>query len=327
MQNNNIISWLGEEDFKSSMRRKAEPFLKACESEGYIKSYDGADIFYRTYRIRDARAAIIISHWFCEFAEKYKEVVYYFLQYGYSVYIPEHRGHGYSSKETGDPEKVHIKNYEEYVRDFHFFMKKIVDPAERKKILFCHSMGGAIGVRYLEEYPGSFDAAVLSSPMLGIKTGKYPFWAAKITAYFFCAIGKGEHYAAGQHGFCRHPGFETSGCISKQRYLYIYEMRLKDKRYRTYGGSYAWVAAGMKAVKKLQKKKNAEKIQIPLLIMTAESDDMVDNHKIRLFAKKVKSAKLLEMKKTKHEIYNAGTDVRRVYYETMLSFLEETMIL
>ena len=67
-------------------------------------------------------------------------------------------------------------------------------------------MGGAIGVRYLEEFPLTFDAAILSAPMLGMNTGKYPKWLAKVTADFFCAIGKGTKYAAGQSGFQKnHP--------------------------------------------------------------------------------------------------------------------------
>ena len=43
------------------------------------------------------RGAIVISHGFTEFAEKYDELVWYFLLAGYSVCVLEHRGHGKSS--------------------------------------------------------------------------------------------------------------------------------------------------------------------------------------------------------------------------------------
>lgn len=107
---------------------------------------------------RRQKVAIVISHGFCEFAEKYKEVIYYFLKNGYSVYVPEHRGHGYSDRIVVDGEKVHIEDYEQYVQDLHCFVKNVVELTEKRKILFCHSMGGAIGVRYLEEFPLTFDA-------------------------------------------------------------------------------------------------------------------------------------------------------------------------
>lgn len=311
-----------EEQFGRFMSQTVEPYLRNYELDGYIHSYDEAAIFYRVYRIPQVKAAIVISHGFCEFSEKYKEVIYYFLKQGYSVYIPEHRGHGHSDRFVEDAEKVHIEDYEQYVMDFHFFIKKVVEPFEERKILFCHSMGGAIGVRYLEEFPLTFDAAVLSAPMLGINTGKYPKWLARLTADFFCAIHMGEKYAAGQGGFSEKPSFETSSCISKERYMYVYKMRLKNRNYQTYGGTYAWVKAGMKAVRQLQRRKNIRKIQIPLLIFLAEWDNMVDNRGIRSFAKKAKTAELVEMNGSKHEIFNADEEVRKNYYNKIFSFFE-----
>lgn len=113
------------------MKRDVEPYLRSYEKDGYIESYDSTAIYYRTYRIPQAKAAIVISHGFCEFAEKYKEVIYYFLKNGYSVYVPEHRGHGYSDRIVVDGEKVHIEDYEQYVQDLHFFVKNV----DRKSVV------------------------------------------------------------------------------------------------------------------------------------------------------------------------------------------------
>ena len=249
-----------EANYQRTMKRDVEPYLRSYEKDGYIESYDKTAIYYRTYRIPQAKAGIVISHGFCEFAEKYREVIYYFLQNGYSVYVPEHRGHGYSDRIVVDGEKVHVEDYEQYVQDLHFFVKNVVELTEKRRILFCHSMGGAIGVRYLEEFPLTFDAAILSAPMLGMNTGKYPKWLAKVTADFFCAIGKGTKYAAGQSGFSDKPSFETSSCVSRERYMYIYNMRLRNINYQTYGGTYVWVKAGFKVIRKLRKRKNINSI-------------------------------------------------------------------
>lgn len=308
-------------NYQRTMKCDVEPYLRNCEKDGYIESYDSTAIYYRTYRIPQAKAAIVISHGFCEFAEKYKEVIYYFLKNGYSVYVPEHRGHGYSDRIVVDGEKVHIENYEQYVQDLHCFVKNVVELTEKRKILFCHSMGGAIGVRYLEEFPLTFDAAILSAPMLGMNTGKYPKWLAKVTADFFCVIGKGTKYAAGQSGFSDKPSFETSSCVSRERYMYIYNMRLRNINYQTYGGTYAWVKAGFKVIRKLQKRKNINSIKIPLIIFEAEKDNMVDNCGIEKFAKKAKTAQLVRMKDSKHEIFNAGEAVRDSYYRQIFLFL------
>lgn len=83
-------------------------------------------------------------------------------------------------------------------------------------------------------------------------------------------IGKGTKYAAGQSGFSDKPSFETSSCISRERYMYIYNMRLRNINYQTYGGTYAWVKAGFKVIRKLRKRKNINSIKIPLIIFEAE---------------------------------------------------------
>ncbi len=58
-----------------------------------------------------------------------------------------------------------------------------------------------MAVRYLEEYPGSFEGAVLCAPMLRIKTGKCPRLFAEWLADWFVFTGRETCYAAGQSGF------------------------------------------------------------------------------------------------------------------------------
>ena len=63
-----------EANYQRTMKRDVEPYLRSYEKDGYIESYDSTAIYYRTYRIPQAKAAIVISHGFCEFAEKYMAV-------------------------------------------------------------------------------------------------------------------------------------------------------------------------------------------------------------------------------------------------------------
>lgn len=111
--------------------------------------------------------------------------------------------------------------------------------------MFAHSMGGAIAILALERYPRLFEVAVLSAPMCAMQTGKYPRFLAKLLAEFCCLTGKGKCFAtlAGQQGFSETPQFEEQ-LPSKERYDYMFQKRLLDEHYRTYGGSYAWSAQG-----------------------------------------------------------------------------------
>ena len=160
------------------MAETVEPYLKEHGEKGYLKMEDGMSIAYRRYFLPDAGKCVVISHGFCEFAEKYNEVAYRFLQAGYSVYVPEHRGHGYSGREVDDTELVHVQSYDCYAADLARFVETVVSPGAEHRIVFAHSMGGAIAILALERYPQLFEAAVLSAPMCAMQTGKYPRFAS-----------------------------------------------------------------------------------------------------------------------------------------------------
>lgn len=79
-------------------------------------------------------------------AQKYDEMIYYFLKAGYHVCMPEHMGHGLSYRLTEDPSLVHIDTWKRFLYEF----SEGVSCSKRavfwtSVVLFAHSMGGAIG--------------------------------------------------------------------------------------------------------------------------------------------------------------------------------------
>ena len=76
------------------------------------------------YVPENPHAVVMLSHGFIENAEKYKEIAYYFAKEGFSVYLPEHCGHGFSYRLTEDESLVHLDSFERYVEDFIFVTKK-----------------------------------------------------------------------------------------------------------------------------------------------------------------------------------------------------------
>ncbi len=322
MEGKRKVYYLQEEGYRQQMRQVVEPYLKRYRRCGRFCSYDGTQIFYCAYVRRHARGSIVVSHGFSEFAEKYNEVVFYFLQAGYSVFLPEHRGHGRSQRKLKNLEKVYVKSFEEYVYDLHLFVKKIVRPYQNEMYLFAHSMGGAIGALYLETYPGDFKKAILSSPMIQMKVGKTAYPAAMLIAYLCRLCGLGRTYAAGQGGFCTEPDFERSCCLSRERHLYAFEKRLEHKKCRTSGACYQWVYAAGKASAYLQDNRNIRKIRIPVLVFAAGREHMVNTDEICRFAGKLRHARLVWALDAKHEIFNAGERERLRFFEETLAFLQ-----
>lgn len=239
--------------------------------------------------------------------------------------MPEHRGHGYSGREVDDPELVHVQSYDCYAADLARFVETVVSPGEEHRIVFAHSMGGAIAILALERYPQLFEAAVLSAPMCAMQTGKYPRFAARLLAEFCCLAGKGKCFAtlAGQQGFSETPQFEGSSCLSRERYDYMFQKRLLEEHYRTYGGSYAWVRAGLRASREQMRRENLAKIKVPVLLFAAGRDHMVDNGAIKRFAEETERTKLFFMPDSRHEIFNADERTRAKYYDEIFRFIKE----
>ena len=311
---------LGSENFEENMKWVVEPFLEKYEESGFLKTDKGVKIHFHKYTQKEALGNIVISHGFCEFAKKFEEMVYYLVKEGYNVYVPEHEGHGYSERKVSNDEMVYVDKFDDYADDMHEFVTKIVP--ERNRFLIAHSMGGAIGIRVLEKYPADFEKAVLSSPMCGMKTGKYPKGLSLFIAQLMCLFGKKKEFAIGQKGF-REPTFETSSCLNKPRYMYLYNMRVENTNYRTYGGSFGWVKESLKIEKKLLKKSNIKKITADVLIFQAGLDHLVDLNEQNKFLQSCKNARMIQMKDAKHEIFNCNDNHRRMFYKEAIAFLQQ----
>ncbi|MBR2829063.1 MAG: alpha/beta hydrolase, partial [Solobacterium sp.] len=63
-------------------------------------------------------------------------------------------------------------------------------------------------------------------------------------------------------------------------------------------------------------------IRIPLLILQAESDHLVLPGGQQLVAERAKNAAIMKIPGSKHEIFNAQTEARELYWQVIFTFLE-----
>lgn len=311
-------------EYLHNMKYYVSPALDTVRKSGYLYGADGVSFYYEYYINKDEKAAVFISHGLCEFTSKYEEVIYKFLKEGYSVFIMDYRGHGYSDRAVGDLSKVYIDTFDKYVNDAKLFVENIVytKSLSGNIMMFAHSMGGTIGALLLEEYPELFKCAVLSSPMFEINFGKFSKGLASALAVTSRLLHFGKAYAPGQHTFDGKYHFETSStCLSEARYFYIFQKRLADKNYRTCGATYGWSDAGIKAIKKLHK--NSYKVLVPVLVFQAGMDSLVMPKGQRCFANNTVNTQLKIIKAAKHEIYNASLPARVEYYKEIFEFYEK----
>lgn len=319
--------YISQNNYKDEMINKVEPYLKKISKNGYVCGINNIKLYYEKYIIEDPKANIVICHGFGEFTEKYNELIYYFMKEGYSVFVVEHRGHGRSQRLGLDNYQINVEKFNYYVEDFKKFIDEIVVPDSNDKslFLFAHSMGGAIGTIFLEEYTDYFKAAVLSSPMLEINTGKIPKILAYIVSTLMKLCGKGINYLPGQFPYRNKKVFPSRSTSCKERYDYLYEKISKNNYYHSGGSSALWYLESLKVTKRLIRKKNASKVKIPVLLFQAEYDTHVMPKAQNKFEAYAENCELVYVKKAKHEAYFERDEISFPFFDKVLSFYEDNI--
>lgn len=314
---------IGEEDFPQALQQKIQPWIEECLQEEYIYSADKTRLHCHYALHPKERGAVVISHGFCEFVSKYHELMYYFYRMEYSVFFVEYRGHGFSQRYVDELDRVYVRDYQEYVEDLDALVRQIVmkKSSSQHYYLFAHSMGGCIAGLYLEQHPDVFSRAILSSPLLQMNFKDVPEWAVSLLVLWSRIAHWDLRYVPGQKGFDNVYVYATSSALSEMRYQYVFSQRQKEPHYTSYGGTYAWTRASIKAIRQVQK--NAKKIKIPVLLFQAGMDTMVKPEGQNRFAQKTPNTCLVRFDDSKHEIFNALEDVRKEYYRKIFYFFAE----
>lgn len=317
------LSFLSEEDFLPFMEKENRAWRESCVKEGEIRAGDQTPLHYYYAEPPKARGAVVIFHGFCEFYGKYHELTYNLYRGGFSFFFLEQRGHGHSGGKQKEADIVYIDDYKTYVEDQHSFLKDVVlnKSGNLPLLLFAHSMGGAVASLFLEEYPAYFRAAVFSSPMLKLKTDGTPPAMIAAARLYMKLFRKQRALSPGQKRFSPEPVFESSSALSRARYFYQFNQRLKEKDYQTYGAAFGWTMASLDADKRLMKK--ADRITIPITLFTAGEDHLVDQKGYEEFCAKAANVRRIDFAHSRHEIFNARDEERREYFKLLLKAFEE----
>lgn len=354
-QPQDAVRLIDESTYADTMLNTVRPALAACREEGrfdpaaaereaglepiggtlHYLAYDAAkfDIEREQGATAMFRGCIVISHGFTEFAEKYDELVWYFLLAGYSVCVLDHRGHGKSARDVDGRCLVWIDDWRRYVADFAGFASSVGQRYANGQPLnlFCHSMGGGIGAAVLEQYPTLFDKAVLSAPMIAPQTGM-PLWLARVLVGAFCGIGFGRKGVFGQADFDSSAPIDMSlyKDSSEARERWYHRLRCETVEYQTYRAAFEWVRQALKLSRAVLDPSACADIVTPMLLFQAGRDIWVLNKPQNLFVRRVQdgggAAKLVRIDESAHEIFSMPNKVYQPYLERILAFYASPLL-
>lgn len=317
------VKIIDEENYSFIMQTEVEPYLENRREDIYFLSFDNKKLHCEVYKKRLSRGNIIILHGFTESAEKFREVAYYFRKAGYSVFVPDLRGHGKSYRVSLKKETVEEDNFALYAEDITTLIEKVIrisDP-KGKIYIYSHSLGSTAALLYMLENPFTIQKAVLSSPMICGNMGM-PVAVAGAAAKLLCKLGGKGISAPGRCVFDPMQKFADSDAVSEARFLYYLDKRKKEPLYQTNGPSFSWVKASVEARDKILSGYKNKKVGTELLIFKPEEDKQLLGEYTDRFAE-LCDIKTKIVKNSKHEIFMSKNQVLQWYFEKILDFISD----
>lgn len=309
-------------------------------NENYLTAADGTRLRYACWRVpkEKRQGTILYLNGRTEFIEKTMETYAILHRSGFDVWTFDWRGQGFSTRALADPEKGHIADYQHYLDDLHQFASEVTDLSEArgKTIMLAHSMGAHVGLRYLHDHPGLFDAVVFSAPMIDIPVNRAPLRAFNAVIVGLCF---GERYALSTGRFRpihenpldrsdngdiadyrdRIESFRALGSDARKRMAI--EQRVRDNPALALGGpTAAWLDATFRSINLTWSRGYAESIETPILIISGGRDRVVVGARQEEMARRLPNGRFHVIDEAAHELLVECDDVRFAFFERFSTF-------
>lgn len=279
-----------EQNFQSFVTAELEPFWQQQVMESSFTNKQKLTINYAYTIPSEAKQLVVVSPGRVEGYLKYKELMYDLVQLGYGVAVIDHQGQGLSSRRLDNPHKGYVEDFNDYVVDLHQLIEQEIKPKFAGELYFLsHSMGGAIGLRYVQQYPDTFVKAVFSSPMWGLDAGPLPksiakgvvssiTWANNLfndqSAYF---VG-GQDYNA--------TSFDKNVLTqSPARYQFFRDTYEQEPKLKLGSITFNWLDQSVKAIDLAYEQ--LDTVKLPIMVMQSGNDKVIDNAGQDLFCQKL----------------------------------------
>lgn len=239
------------------------------EIDGQITAVGGLSLYYHGWEAEQPRAALLVVPGLAEHGGRYEEFGRRMAAYGLSVYALDLRGHGLSDGRRG-----HADRFELFLQDVDRFRREIDGVTEGALPLFIlgHSMGGLIVARYIEEYPSRFAGAILTSPWLATAV-PIPRWKVLMASFLNKVLPALPLDAGLDAGQLSHDPLVVSRYVDDP----LVHGKITPRLFAE-----ASMAMGLVM-------QRSERIDIPLLLLLAGDDRVVDTKRSETFARSLRS--------------------------------------
>lgn len=262
---------------------------------------------------QNPKGSVILSPGRTEPIEKYFEVVEELRGRGLTVLVHDWRGQGFSARLHKDPLRGHAKGARPFLEDYGHLLDAFEARLPRPWIGLGHSMGGGLTALAVAEGGSRLDGAVLTSPMMGVIVEKAPVALARLLALGLSRLGWGGDYADG-------PGDPLGGSFEanvlthdRARWDRMVALLTAVPALQIGGVTWAWLDFAFELSNRLARAP-VRGLAIPITIVAAGEEKLVDNAATRAFAERAACARYVEIKGAFHEILMETDPIRARFW-------------
>ncbi|MDG2306904.1 MAG: alpha/beta hydrolase [Candidatus Binatia bacterium] len=286
-----------------------------------LRAPGGVDIRVARWTAPENRAScgtVLLFHGYTEFIEKYYEVIGILRARGYSVVTFDWRGQGLSTRLLSNRCKGHVEDYADFLSDALLVHQQCVVDLPRPHVLLAHSMGGHLALRFLQDYPGRFDKAVLSAPMMG--WDQFPLGVARAIAATNVALGMGTSYTWVRGD--PDPNNQVNDITSDQA-RFKRGMAFWDKvpDLKLGGPTWRWLQQATSSIARILDRDRLIRVKTPVLVASAGRDKIISSDRHLNLPFLNTTFTVMPIAKAMHEILQETDEIQAQFWKGFDQFV------
>jgi lysophospholipase len=260
-----------------------------------------------------ARGSIIVSPGRTESLEKYFETAGELASRGFQVLVHDWRGQGLSQRLLADRLRGHADGFDDFTADYAAILDAFSQRLPKPWIMVGHSMGGCLNLLTLARGEKRFAAALLCAPMLGLNLSAINRAVSGPLSRLFHSFGRGGAYVMGQakSPWATFPNNRLTH--DPVRYARQFALVQAYPDLALGGPTWGWLDSALRGMAWLRAAPAVGEIAIPVTILSAQADLIVDNTAQAAAAARLPRGKLVVVEGAFHEILQE-TDARRAVF-------------
>lgn len=276
----------------------------------WVEGEGGVRLRAALFPVAGPKGSVVLSPGRSEPLEKYYEVVEELRGRGFTVLAHDWRGHGLSQRLARDPLRGHASRLDAYVEDQRRLLAAFETRLPRPWIALGHSMGGALNAVAVSEGAVDYDALAVTAPMLALDLRGRPAWFARALSWTLSRSFAAQAYAAGA-GDPLGGRFEDNVLTHDQRRWARTRALLEAHPQLQLGHvTWGWLAMALEVSRRMA----GRRLDLPLALVAAGDDRLVDNRAARALAERSESATYVEIPGAYHEILMEKDYIRATFW-------------